>query len=218
MQKLENNTLQKFLDKLIDELKREKERNGLRYNQLDIPFIISSIYQSFKNNTDRYKDFINDIEKYYDYNLCIEDNQNDYDGLIDIEVNLVKYFEDSINPEITDYDTPDYGYKFKLTYDERYWRYCECTPDMEDYREDKHCCGHGCDASFCSFTLYKIVNISSDTWHGDEHDYWDFEDEFYLSDKEFADKKAEECRIRMIQELKNRIESDTKKLAELTNM
>lgn len=86
---------------------------------------------------------------------------------------------------------------------------------MEDYREDKHCCGHGCDASFCSFSLHKIVNLGGDTWHGDEHDYWEFEDDFYKTDKELGEKKAEEDKVRMIRNLKETIEEATKKLAEL---
>ena len=215
MKKLQNDTLQKFLDKVVDELKREKKYNRLKNDQLDIPFIISSIYQSFKNNTDRYKDFIEDLDKYSDYGLYIEDSQNDYNGLVDIGITLVKYINDANYPEFTDYDNPDYDYKFTLTYDERNWGYCECTPDMSDYREDKHCCGHGCDASFCSFELHKIVHVIKDTWHGDEHDYWEFEDEFYASDKELSDKKAEEDRLRKIEELKNQIETASKKLKEL---
>ena len=86
---------------------------------------------------------------------------------------------------------------------------------MTDYREDKHCCGHGCDATFCEFSLHKVLHITSGSWYGDEHDYWEFEDEFYTSDKELADKKAEEDKSRMIEELKNRIEADQKRLDEL---
>ena len=215
MKNLQNDTLQNFLDKVVDELKREKEYNRLKNDQLDIPFIISSIYQSFKNNTDRYKDFIEDLDKYSDYGLYIEDSQNDYNGLVDIGITLVKYINDANYPEFTEYDNPDYDYKFTLTYDERNWGYCECTPDMSDYREDKHCCGHGCDSSFCSFELHKIVHVIKDTWHGDEHDYWEFEDEFYASDKELSDKKAEEDRLRKIEELKNQIGTASKKLKEL---
>ena len=215
MHKLENYTLQKFLDKLIEELKREKEYSRLKNDQLDIPFIISAMYQSFKNNTEKYEDFIADLDKYSDYELYVEDSQNDYNGLIDIGITLVRYINDTNDPTFTDYDNPDYDYKFTLTYDERYYAYCECTPDMEDYRADKDCCGHGCDASFCEFELHKILHVAKDTWHGDEHDYWDFEDEFYASDKELADKKAEEDKARMIKELKSRIEADSKKLAEL---
>ena len=217
MQKLENSTLQKFIEKLIEELKREKEYSRLKNNQLDIPFIISAMYQSFKNNTEKYEDFIADLDKYSDYGLYIEDSQNDYNGLIDIGITLVRYINDENDYTFTDYDNPDYDYKFTLTYDERHYSYCECTPDMEDYRVDKDCCGHGCDASFCAFELHKILHIIEDAWHGDEHDYWDFEDEFYASDKELGKKKAEEDRAIMIRNLKETIEEATKKLAELEN-
>ena len=217
MQKLENSTLQKFIEKLIEELKREKEYSRLKNNQLDIPFIISAMYQSFKNNTEKYEDFIADLYKYSDYGLYIEDSQNDYNGLIDIGITLVRYINDENDYTFTDYDNPDYDYKFTLTYDERHYSYCECTPDMEDYRVDKDCCGHGCDASFCAFELHKILHIVEDAWHGDEHDYCDFEDEFYASDKELGKKKAEEDRAIMIRNLKETIEEATKKLAELEN-
>lgn len=215
MQKLENYTLQKFLDKLIEYLKREKEYSRLKNDQLDIPFIVSAMYQSFKNNTEKYEDFIADLNKYSDYGLYVEDSQNDYNGLIDIGITLVRYINDVNDPTFTDYDNPDYDYKFTLTYDERHYAYCECTPDMEDYREDKQCCGHGCDATFCSFSLHKILNVTTDEWHGDEHDYWDFEDEFYASDKELEEKKSKEDKERKIRNLKETIEEATKKLAEL---
>lgn len=90
-----------------------------------------------------------------------------------------------------------------------------CTSDMEDYREDKHCCGHECDATFCEFLLQKISYIKRDSWHGDEHSYWDFEDEFYLNDEELAVKKRKEDREVEIRELKKRIEEDSKRLVEL---
>ena len=215
MQKLENYTLQKFLNKLIEELKREEEYSRLNNNKLDIPFIISAMYQSFKNNTEKYEDFVIDLNKYSDYGLYIEDSQNDYNGLIDIGITLVKYINDANEPIFTNYDSPDYDYKFTLTYDERHYAYCECTPDMEDYRYDKGCCGHGCDASFCAFELHKILHVVKDTWHGDEHDYWEFEDEFYASDKELEEKKAKEDKERKIRNLKETIEEATKKLAEL---
>ena len=214
MEKLQNETLQKFLDNFIEELKRENSDRKYRgIEELDIPFIISSLYQSFNNDTDRYKDFISDLEDWSDYGINIEDS-SDY-GIINVYINLMKYEGRSIGIDFEGYDMPNYDYKFCFSYEERNWGYCECTPDMKDYREDKHCCGHGCDASFCAFTLYKIIHTISGSWTGDEHDYWDFEEEFYLNDKELADKKAAEEKARMIKELKARIESDTKKLAEL---
>lgn len=217
MKRLQNETLQNFIDAFIKELKRENEdREYHSIKKLNIPFILSSLYQSFSNNPNSYKEFISDLEMYSDYNITIDDSKNDYNGIIDIEISLIKYQDGDYN-YYQDYDYPSYNYMICFSYDERNWGYCECTPDMEDYREDKKCCGHGCDASFCSFSLHKINNIVSDSWHGDEHDYWDFEDEFYKNDNELADKKAKEETERKIRELQERISADSKKLAELTS-
>ena len=213
MQKLENETLQEFLDSFINTLKEENdyrkqyEDTGVEIN---IPFIISSLYQSFNNEQEKYNDFINALKEYKDYSLVIYDSKNDYDGIIDVEIHLYDYFD-----EYGDSKSPNYMYLLKFTYDTRDYGYCECTPDMPDYRMDKDCCGHGCDASFCEFSLHKVLNIVSHSWNGDEHDYWEFEDEFYISDKELADKKREEDKAREIEELRKRIEIDQKRIAEL---
>ena len=212
MKKLQNDTLQKFLENVITELKRANEaRKIYDIKGLDIPFIVSSLWQSFNNNPDKYKEFISDLGKWSDYNVNIDESRNDYNGIIDVTVVLA----DIGNSEYLDVLYSDYDYRFEFSYDTRDYGYCECSPDMPDYREDKHCCGHGCDASFCQFDLYKVLHITNDTWQGDEHDYWDFEDEFYMNDKELADKKAEEDRLRKIEELKNQIEVASKKLKEL---
>jgi hypothetical protein len=206
MQKLENNTLQIFLDRFIKELKEyNKSANTHISKPLDIPFIISSLYQSFVNKTNLFQEFIHDLCRYSDYNISILDSQNEYNGLIDVEVNLVKYIDSNDNDFYDQEDYPKYNYKLCFTYDTRDYKYCECTPDMSDYREDKQCCGHGCDASFCEFSLHKVLHIVYGSWEGDEHDYWDFEDEFYMNDKELAEKKEKEDREREIEELKNRI-------------
>lgn len=214
MQKFKNYTLQKFFNELIRAIKSEnEERRGFKKpkKELDIPFLISTLFQSMTKNEDKYKDFLADLEKYPDYGITIHKSNNDWNGIVDAFVNLVEYSND----DMRDYDIPDFNYELQFFYDERHWGYCQCTPDMEDYREDKQCCGHGCDATFCSFSLHKILNITSDSWHGDGHDYWDFEDEFYKEDKELAERKAKERKEREIIELKARIEADTKKLAEL---
>lgn len=209
-----NYTLQKFFNELIRAIKSEnEERRGFKKSkkELDIPFLISTLFQSMTKNEDKYKDFLAGLEKYPDYGITIHKSNNDWNGIVDAFVNLVEYSNDNMR----DYDIPDFNYELRFFYDERHWGYCQCTPDMEDYREDKQCCGHGCDATFCSFSLHKILNITSDSWHGDEHDYRDFEDEFYKEDKELAERKAKERKEREIIELKARIEADTKKLAEL---
>lgn len=217
MQKLENSTLQKLIDEIVEALKYEKERGVLKNDQLDIPFIISALYQSFKNKTDKYENLINDLSRYCDYNIEITESKNDYNGIIDVGINLVKWEEVNEYGDacIDTYECPDYDYEIRFTYDERDWGYCECTPDMPDYREDKQCCGHGCDATFCEFELFKVTKIIRDSWHSDEHAYWEFEDDFYADDEELADKKSEEDKAKMIKILKETIEEATKKLAEL---
>lgn len=214
MKKLENDILQDFLDKIIEELKNKN--SCLEEGQtIDIPFIISSLYQNFKNHQECIEKFIEDLYIYPDYNIIILNSQDDENGIIDIEINLIKY--KYINNDKYNFKEicPKYNYKLCFKYDIRNYRYCECTPDMPDYREDKHCCGHGCDAAFCEFSLYKISNIFSGSWEGDEHDYWEFEDEFYMDEKELTQQKEKEAREREIMELKNRIETDQKRLAEL---
>lgn len=213
MQKLENYTLQKFMDCVVEALKDENE-NKERYGQrtYNIPFVISSLYQSFKNETDKYKNFIEDLEKWSDYYVNVEDVKNE---IAQVMIVLMKYKDIDEEDCYDDYDCPNYDYRLAFSYDERYYGYCMCTPEMEDYREDKKCCGHGCDATFSSFELHKIIRVACDRWHGDEHDYWEFEDEFYASDKELAEKIEKERREKEIMSLKARIEADSKKLAEL---
>lgn len=227
MQKINDFILNKFLDTLVEELKREND-DRIVYckdkQKIDIPFIISSLYQNFKNHVDNnfrgfdnFRSFISDLYMYPNYNICILDSQNDYGGIIDIEISLSRKInkQSKYGVSYIDDDSPNYKYKFCFTYDERNYKYCDCTPDMTDYREDKHCCGHGCDASFCEFSLYKILHIASGSWEGDEHDYWNFEDDFYMKEKELDEKKKNENKEREIKELKNRIEADQKRLAEL---
>ena len=210
MYKLENYTLQKFLDSLVEELNREnvdREQTGTK--QLDIPFIISTLYQSFKNNPDKYNEFIEDLIEWSDYFIVINDSHNTYNGIIDVDVILSKEYLES------EFENPNYDYRFCFNYDNRHYGYCECTPDMPDYREDKHCCGHGCDAAFCEFDLHKVMHIASESWDGDEHDYWDFEEEFYASEEEIAERKLRIDRELAIKELKENIAAEQKRLEKL---
>lgn len=215
MQKLQNDTLQKFLDRLTEYLKSEnKDReyeNKSEDNKkqiFDIPFLISSLWEAFRAEQSTYSDFIECLNKSYDYQINIVEPDNDYYGICKAIVSFhisEKLYEGFEN----------YHYEIDFFYDPRDWGYCECTSDMSDYREDKRCCGHGCDWWAPAFEIRKSFKMGNHSWNGDEHDYWDFEDKFYADDNELADKKAEEDKARMIKELKNRIEAESKKLAEL---
>lgn len=215
MQKLENSTLQGFLERLAEELKNENEdREWDNQSEEDkksifnIPFLISSLWEAFKTERNTYCDFIKCLKKSYDYQINIVEPDNDYYGICKAIIGF------HVSEEVYE-GSEEYQYEIHFLYDQRDWGYCQCTPDMKDFREDKNCCGHGCDWWAPSFEIRKSYIMGNHAWSGDEHDYWEFEDEFYASDKELADKKAEEDKARMIEELRNRIESDQKKLAEL---
>lgn len=210
MQNLKNKTLQAFLDNLVEALKDENESrewdNQSEENKkqiFDIPFLISSLWQAFSEKTNTYLDFIKCLSNTC-YQINIAQSDDNYFGICKA---IIAFYDSK--------EVKDYHYEIDFIYNQRDYGYCQCTSDMKDYREDKHCCGHGCDWWAPSFEIRKSYHIDIQSWDGDEHDYWDFEDEFYLSDKEFAEKKEKEDREREIEELRNRIEADQKRLAEL---
>lgn len=183
IQKLNNNTLQFFLENLIEKLKEENKRtSGAEWHGVNIPFVISSLHQDFQNNISIYNSFIEDLNAYPNYSIIVTDSQNKYNGIIDVEVNLVKFIECN-DSDFPDSKSPNYSYKLCFSNEERNYGYCLCVPDMPDYREDKHCCGHGCDADFCKCSLYKVLHFATAKWSGDEHDYWEFEDKFWKEEK-----------------------------------
>lgn len=215
MKELENKTLQNFLDTLTEELKNENESREwdnqseeIKKEIFDIPYIISSLWEAFRAEPNTYLDFIKCLNKANDYQIRIVLPDNDFYG-------ICKAIVDFYIPEDEYERFEEYQYEILFLYDQRDWGYCQCTPDMKDFREDKQCCGHGCDWWAPSFEIRKSYFMGKHSWNGDEHDYWNFEDEFYASDKELAEKKEKENRERQIIELRNRIESDQKKLAEL---
>lgn len=196
-----NKTLHKFTCKLVENLKMENGRRKCQSeSELDIPFIISSLYQSFTNDEGKYKDFIYDLENWNWYSLSIINSGIEWNGIIDIS--------------IYNYGSK-HSYLLRFFYDERNYGYCQCTPDMPDYRKDKKCCGHGCDADFSEFELSKVTPIATHSWQGDEHDYWLFEDSFYEKEKSLLEEKIKEDKRREVEKLKADIESSLKRLREL---
>lgn len=215
MYKLENYTLQHFIDNLVRELDQENsERERDNKSQLDIPFIISTLHQSFKNSPDKFNEFEKDLVEWSDYFIVINDSHNTYNGIIDVDVILGKETSDT-DFDCAEYEYANYHYMISFNTNERLYGYCDCTPDMPDYREDKHCCGHGCDAVFCEFDLEKVVSVISGSWKGDEHDYWDFETAFYETEDEIGVRKLKRDRELAIKELKDKIAADQKRLEEI---
>lgn len=205
MQHCGNETLQRFLENLITELKR----NDDIVKTDDIPFVVSSLYQRFRDKSGCIIDLLGDLKKYSDYNIIIESPSNNYDGICDIKIYLYRNEIDFV------YDEQDYHYVIEISIDERMWGYCQCEPGDKDYREDKQCCGHGCDWSAPSFTIYKVLELETHSWRGDEHDFWDFEDKFYESESELKEQKINIEKELEIKQIEERMKADEQRLKEL---
>ena len=206
----DNITIQKFIEQLIDVLKYEntyREPNG---KKLDIPFLVSALWQDLMNNYECYNEFCSDLRDCYNYDIVIRD-----DNYYLCKANVFLYNEDD---DLKCVGESDFRYEITFGYDERNWEYCECKPGDPDYREDKGCCGHGCDWYAPSIEVRKSFLVSQRLWSGDEHDYWDFEDKFYADDKEENEKKKLAEREYKIRHLKETIENAQKELKELENL
>lgn len=191
-----NDNIKRFIDKVALTLESENaERQNSNQCKLDIPFMIAPLSQQLID--DKYKELVSDICK-YSYSLSYyEDTSDGYtNGYIDIYLIKTNVFEDDFNDGL-------HSYRIEFLYSERYWGDCQCQPQDKDYRNDKDCCGHGCDWVAPSIKISKIIDIGSCEWNGDEHDYWEFEENFYKTNKELAeekDRKEKENRIEFLKE------------------
>lgn len=210
MKELTNKKLQNFIEKLTKKLTHENEYRD-RTNQYDVPFIVATLYQNFENHENRFESFIEALNKWgNDYSIDIKSKrEHDPNQLITFDVSKNQYGWENYN-EI------EPSYEFYFFYDDRPYGYCECTPDMPDYRVDKGCCGHNCDTGFSAFYLNKTIYVADGIWEGDAHDYWDFEDSFYNIDEDARKTKEKEMKENRIRELRKQIEEATKELMKLT--
>lgn len=208
----DNITIQKFIEQLVDALKYENTYRELNGKKLNIPFLVSALWQDLMDNYECYDEFCSDLRDCDNYDIVIGD-----DNYYICKVNIFLYNEIE-NDDWKCLRESDSRYEFTFNYDEHNWGYCECKPGDPDYREDKHCCGHGCDWDTPSIEVRKSFLVSNHSWDGDEHDYWDFEDKFYADDKEENEKKLLAEREYKIKNLKETIENAQKELKELENL
>lgn len=193
--------MSKILIEAIIKCFEEENRDRTYYEgakQIDIPFYISVLEQSL--NDDKYKELHEDLEK-SDWNLVFLDGDGYY---VTHKIQII--FEDATIP---------YLYTIGFEYDDRRFKYCECSKGDPDYDERYDCCGHGCDWDAPKFSINKEIYLGSSSFDGDEHDYWDFKDKFYNIDDKNKKEQKKLARIKVLEEEKIRIE---KELAELKNI
>lgn len=193
------NFISEFIKEVKDALIRENE--GREYDdkkQLNVPFMISVLEQHLGNED--FVNFLYDLEN-NEHSLYYEDIYEDYFDYGKLSIRF--------------YDGNDYTYSIAFGYDARDWGYCQCEKTDKDYRDDKKCCGHGCDWWAPAFSIEKNISLGGGSWNGDQHDYWEFEDDFYKSDKELAEAEEKRNRENKIKNLQEGIESMQKQLSEL---
>jgi hypothetical protein len=141
--------------------------------------------------------FLNQLKEYMINNLKDElptliphfENLKEHSGkfkLLDVDAtkwNLIIHYEKDASEGYTDgkfeisfwsekEENPDHRYEIELLHDERYWGYCECSPDEEGYVEELRCCGDGCDWVAPRFSFKRIENLAYKSFDGNEKDMW----------------------------------------------
>lgn len=197
-----------FIKLVTEALKTEYDRQ-VYYNEktLNIPYLIAPLLQvleSEEENSDLITLF-NDLKDYPEYNIYYSSDKTEGYSNGSLEINLCRCLEESLNEYENHYETANFTYSIIFGFDERYWGYCKCSVGDEDYRADKECCGHGCDWVAPTVAIHKNIHICSNNFRGDEHNFWDFEDEFYESDEKFALEKEMRDKENKITYIKERI-------------
>lgn len=180
--------------------------------ELSIPFIIAPLYQEFDVHTSTYKQFITDLESYDCVDIMVENSEDEWNGVCKIEV---FFYKENKNYNVS--EEANFRYEIEVDLDNRYYGYCNCTKNDYGYREDKGCCGYNCDWDAPAFEMRKNMLVGNKVWVGTQHDYWDFEDEFYKRSKEEKEKELEERRNK-IDKLERSIKEIQKWINQLENM
>ena len=70
----DNTVFQKFVGDLVEALKYENKCRKPNGKQLDIPFLISGLWQDLKDHHERYDKFYSDLQDCDNYNITVEDS------------------------------------------------------------------------------------------------------------------------------------------------
>jgi len=201
------NIKDKFIESLIQELNRENEyRIAYDKNPINVCYMVAALSQHLESCSE---EFIQDISQYSFYINGYEEDQTEGYSLGSIDVLIEKPNEEK-ESEYMMHAYYDHHYKIDFLFDDRYWGYCECSPEDAGYVEEHQCIGMGCDWSAPAFRISKISHVGYGKWDGNEKDYWSFEKQFRENE---ANKNEEVERYQKEQE-KKRLETQIKEIQE----
>lgn len=189
--------LRELLDMVVAELKNCNQQIeyykwcevDLPYHELDIPFLIAPLAQSFEsNNDDTYRDLIRNLEK-YPYFISFDDGRKyDYCNPCD----LLLYFY-----------TNDGGY-YDIDYKNFYYTISFRVDD------DVHL-----DWNTPIVSITKNIKVSEHRWSGSKTEYCKFEDDFYSKEKALAEEKEKKEKELKIKQLRKQIQESEEQLGKL---
>jgi hypothetical protein len=190
----------KFISELIDRLNNVNEQR-IYYNKetLDVCFMVSVIDQQIEKCKELMEDLSNN-----EWSIGIYEDDK-YDGYTNGEIRI----------HIIKSEPVDYCYCIEFLYDERYWGYCQCTPDDEGYNSKHKCCGNGCDWIAPAFSITKETFLGDYKWEGYEKDYWEYEEKFHQDKKNKNEEVERHKREQEKQHLLEQIKILQNKLKEL---
>ena len=192
---------QKFLENLAKEMVEwnEIKKYDPNVHDIPVPFYIAALWNQFKFHSEKYTEFFEDVKDEGFYQIVPFESGDVYHVTLWEKTDTSKWY--------SELNCKNYHYEIHFSSEARYWGYCQCKPEDEDYNEEHQCCGHGCDWDAPAVTVYKCYDVDYGEWEGDEHDYWDFEDAFYKDDLELKARREEEAKQQRIKELESQIDS-----------
>jgi hypothetical protein len=154
-----------FFDDLKQVLIEQNVSNGHGY------------FETIKQNAEKIREIITDYET---NEMYIGYEADTTDG----------YSDGCLNVTFRDWSQGNYTYSIQLLYDERYWGYCQCTPEDEGYDPVMNCCGNGCDWTAPRISAVKTIRLAFASFDGSEKDLWKLEEDWKQEYEEVEEDKV----------------------------
>ncbi|MFB5758981.1 hypothetical protein [Paenibacillus medicaginis] len=155
-------------------------------------------YETIVQQQDKISPIINDYEDYemkFSFNRT-EDYDSQYYNPGQINISLYKKLEG----EGGDWERywerrVDHHYVINFLIEERYWGYCQCSPEDEGYNYGRRCCGNGCDWVAPQINISMHTDLAYGSFKGVERDMWKLAEEWSgVTEGNEAKKKEEELK------------------------
>lgn len=127
-------------------------------------------YETMLQNKDMFKSLLNDLKE-WNLNISFEDDDYNYGSY------SLYLWKEKDNDDLRPKEYAKHHYKIYLTKDERYWGYCECSPEDECYDTKHNCCGQVCDW-VAPALIFDRIESKDASFKGYQRDIWNLEEKW----------------------------------------